>query len=785
MPKTGLHSQAVHASKSGSATLLSGRTVRHRVENLTRRGNVFYWRARVPSAFRRIGLGQRLSMSLLVSDHHKAGLMARRLNTLLATLAQTPDAMTTTKEKLAAFCQAERDRMAEYLDDAAMVARRSGRVRDSDDIAHDVVAGWSFRLMEHFGFKHDLTFEEDCPALNYLKAEGIAHKGAIDEIKANFNSDRRGYQGKAFDREMSAALNSHLIEDTAPNRERAKVAYLKGRADALMDFASRYALPHESPADLVKRALDSFEETPSLGPFGDNAALACGPEVDGNSSGSEPDAGQIERVTGPIDAVAATDPTPAIVGDDRPAIGVGEETGSQSPVSHGETAATAPVPFVDTAPEDEWDPSFFEDTTSDLRLDGAEHRESALPIAEFDGFVEKIIANRREHWTKETAADFRAAVNLFSSVLIEHGVSSSGEIRQRHLGAYRDHLNSIPTHWGKSPRMKRMSAPDLRQEGAILIRKAKEKTAAEASTKKLVGLHANTIRKHFGNIKHFLEGLHGYGYRLTKMTFRGLRPPKPKKGENRFKTVKVRADDLIPIFQSPLYTGCSAYMGDARVTPGPLVFHDSMYWLPMLYIYLGARRSELAYLMTDDIEHDPTDGWIMHIRPNKYRGLKNTQTHRAMPLPDEVIRLGFLDYRAAIVQTGSDLLFPDLCSASMTNNQGDAFYKDFQAFLAVTLDEHRWDRAIHALRHGFANMLKQSGVSTEQIDELSGRMGDTETSTRYTAPQEIQLQRKLLANLPNVTAHLDPMPVRLAPWVEDGSARPRMGRVPKKVDTAI
>ena len=46
--------------------------VRHEVENLIRRGHIFYWRPRVPAAFINCRPGSRLSRSLHCSDHKKA-----------------------------------------------------------------------------------------------------------------------------------------------------------------------------------------------------------------------------------------------------------------------------------------------------------------------------------------------------------------------------------------------------------------------------------------------------------------------------------------------------------------------------------------------------------------------------------------------------------------------------------------------------------------------------------------------------------------------------------------
>src|ERR1700712_74558 len=88
--------------------------VRHEVENLVRRGNIFYWRARVPIAFMRCGKDTRLSLSLQASDHRKAQYLARRLNTLLAELKFGPKAAMSTKEQLARLFTDERDRMVDH-----------------------------------------------------------------------------------------------------------------------------------------------------------------------------------------------------------------------------------------------------------------------------------------------------------------------------------------------------------------------------------------------------------------------------------------------------------------------------------------------------------------------------------------------------------------------------------------------------------------------------------------------------------------------------------------------
>ncbi len=173
--------------------------VRHRVENLIRRGNIHYWRARIPGAFRLISFDQRLSISLRLSDYDQASLIARHLNTTFATLAKTPSiTMTKTKDQLTSLCQVERDEkltalcnserreMTRILDDAVMNDRRAGLACEDDEIAHALLRAWSCRLMELFGPHRKVRFDEACPARSYLISEGFTHPRAIRAIKYAF-----------------------------------------------------------------------------------------------------------------------------------------------------------------------------------------------------------------------------------------------------------------------------------------------------------------------------------------------------------------------------------------------------------------------------------------------------------------------------------------------------------------------------------------------------------------------------------------------------------------------
>src|SRR5690606_16924927 len=181
------------------------------------------------------------------------------------------------------------------------------------------------------------------------------------------------------------------------------------------------------------------------------------------------------------------------------------------------------------------------------------------------------------------------------------------------------------------------------------------------------------------------------------------------------------------------------------------------YFVPMLLTYLGARRNEITGLAVRDVS-ETLNGWAIYIRINQFRRIKNTQSMRTIPVPNEVLRLGFVPYVRAIRELGYQALFPELHHPEIPNDHGDRFYDDFRPLVQASDEVDIWGRFLHALRHGQADALKQSGVSPELINDISGRLNKDETSARYTNVAGLPLIRSLLERYPNITEHLEPRP---------------------------
>lgn len=681
---------------------------RHEIQNLVRRGNVFYWRPRIPRSFDRTA-GGHLSLSLRQSDHMKAKYMARRLNTLLHDLKLRPGAALTTKDQLEALFRTEVERMGEHLDNLQFAARRIG----SDpmlSVRADIEVGWAYRLIEMFGTMRRLSFETGCPGRQTLERAGIPEH-SIEVIAQTFAQEQAACRQVHFEKALLADMERHGIPDTLVNRERATAQLMRAKADMLLDTPSRY------------------------------------PEAEGLSVSAL--LGNTE-VGGDVKDVTAAGREPAVA-----------QTATETAPSYPDAADGAAAPAAEEEPDAEAEIVSARPPATAGSNGDAPPKGIPLPVSEFMDRCEKLIKSKRS-WEDKTAQDVRVVVGMFVGILEEHGVEDSTQITQFHIGQLRDHFDEIPARYGQSARLRKLSTKELREAAVKQVEMAK----ARGQEPPQIGLGAATIRKHLANIAEFLRYLRGRGFAIAEFTMDGLRPAKIKSGDIRTLTDKPDAERLRPLFRLPMFTGC--VNADEQEVPSNQVFHSANYFVPMLLAYLGPRRNEITGLAVKDVVETP-NGWALDIRPNHLRRIKNAQSARMLPVPDEVLRLKFVPYVKAIRDLGYQALFPELFHPTRKNDPGDRFYKDFVPLVHVSAeagaDLELWERFLHALRHGQANVLRQSGVSIENIDDISGRLSSGETSTRYTNVAGLPLIRDILSKYPSVTDHLGPRPLQLLPWV--------------------
>jgi integrase len=105
-------------------------------------------------------------------------------------------------------------------------------------------------------------------------------------------------------------------------------------------------------------------------------------------------------------------------------------------------------------------------------------------------------------------------------------------------------------------------------------------------------------------------------------------------------------DELRTLFASPVFT--AGERPEARQG-------DVAFWLPVLALFTGARREELASLRVADISKDePTGHWTLAIRAEKKanKSLKTKGSARTIPVHPTLVHLGFLDLVEAARKRG-------------------------------------------------------------------------------------------------------------------------------------
>lgn len=181
--------------------------------------------------------------------------------------------------------------------------------------------------------------------------------------------------------------------------------------------------------------------------------------------------------------------------------------------------------------------------------------------------------------------------------------------------------------------------------------------------------------------------------------------------------------ELASIFSSPLFFG--------QWKPQRADYGQALYWLPLLMAYTGARREEVAQLLVTDIEQDEESGaWCIAIRPGLGKSLKTASSRRRVPLHDDLLALGLLDYRNSIPAEGR--LFPKL--KPHKDGLGHAVGKTWDKYLQDEVKLQTTAKPAHGFRHAFKTLCREVGIPKEVQDWLLGHAATNVGDTYGSAP---------------------------------------------------
>ncbi|MFZ2587132.1 MAG: site-specific integrase [Alphaproteobacteria bacterium] len=213
------------------------------------------------------------------------------------------------------------------------------------------------------------------------------------------------------------------------------------------------------------------------------------------------------------------------------------------------------------------------------------------------------------------------------------------------------------------------------------------------------------------------------------------------KGENPFKGLGVKQmvhareqrlpytlEQLRTIFSSPVYVGCKSK--GRRSTAGNVVIWDSLYWLPIMSLFTGARMNELCQLHLNDVK-EVNGVWVIVIHEDaEDQRVKTTAGKRMIPIHPKLIELGLLDYKAKIAAREDTRLFPDIALGSRETYAG-VFTRTYAHYIDDGIELERDKRqTFHSYRHCLTGKLRDNDTRLDVSKAIIGHE-DGDVHSRY------------------------------------------------------
>ena len=262
-------------------------------------------------------------------------------------------------------------------------------------------------------------------------------------------------------------------------------------------------------------------------------------------------------------------------------------------------------------------------------------------------------------------------------------------------------------------------------------------------------------------------------------------------------------DQLITLFSSPVYTGGGACARRFKTGATPVVWHDAAYWVPLLLDYGIMSREEACGLECHEFVFDvPTPFVAVMANMTKSKdgtrpaGLKRKARYRMLPLHPELLRLGLREYVEAIEAEGHSSIFPELYQSKHVKRGGVRFYASAGRYhlhhvdgITPLLRTSAGKRAdLHSIRTTGGSELEDSDAKQLLVDDIMGHQREGVGPRKYSKAWFVKGGAKILLKrlktmvraLPNVTRHLEPVPIRLLPIAERSRTGSSVGCASRK-----
>ncbi|MEE1890479.1 DUF6538 domain-containing protein [Pseudomonas carassii] len=247
-----------------------------------------------------------------------------------------------------------------------------------------------------------------------------------------------------------------------------------------------------------------------------------------------------------------------------------------------------------------------------------------------------------------------------------------------------------------------------------------------------------------------LHTLHKFAYLKELTTVDPAKTDRPKlirkKAPDANKKNSFSTDDLNAIFSGYLYCGTEI--------DGVDHIYPYQFWAPLLGLFTGARLNEICQLDTTDVQFDKESQlWTISLTEDTNdsslpKSLKNQPSWRVLPIHNELIRIGFIDFVKEAAEEGRNKLFSDglvhnprkhwgsiattffTRMPSASTKAGGYFYR--VGIRSRDKDGRTDNKTFHAFRHTFVHRIRNiPGEDAKLRESLSGHAGERNQNDEY------------------------------------------------------
>ena len=293
-----------------------------------------------------------------------------------------------------------------------------------------------------------------------------------------------------------------------------------------------------------------------------------------------------------------------------------------------------------------------------------------------------------------SAAEAKRAVQRFVEL---HGDLAVTAITKAHGRALRDALAMLPK--ALPERFSRLPLPELLKQDLSHFRSAAPRQSTRPSAL-LGGIFARAERDGFFETLPAWSNPFHVGFEIA---------PSEKEPYEPFSM-----DELRRLFASPVYAPSERPQGGRG---------EAAFWFPLIALFSGARRTEIAQLKVGDVRQGEGGIWYFDFtNEGEDQNLKTASSARSVPIHAELIRLGLLErHWPREPQSSRDApLWPGF--EPPIEPKAKAWTKWFGRYLGAHVVDHP-AKTFHSFRHTFKRACREAGLSEEIHHALTGHSG--------------------------------------------------------------